>query len=136
MSDCIFCKIIKGELPAEKVFEDDKVLAFLDIHPVTKGHTLLVPKEHYPDLISTPKEVVAEVVSYVPQIAGGLIKGLGATGLNLGSNNGRAAGQIIFHLHFHLIPRYTDDGLRMWGSRDYQAGEIEEIAEKIRNSFH
>lgn len=132
--ECIFCKIIKGELPCAKIYETDKVLAFLDISPVNKGHTLVVTKEHYDNSLETPDELLAEIVKVVKKIALAQKQVLGAEGVNFGINNGAAAGQIIFHTHWHVIPRFSDDGLKLWGSKNYESDkERDEIAERIKN---
>jgi histidine triad (HIT) family protein len=136
MPDCIFCKIISGEIPSAKVYEDDVVIAFLDIHPITQGHTLVMPKTHHADLLEVPQDVLQAAVARIPKIARAVMAGVGATSFNVGVNSGKASGQIIFHLHFHIIPRGgRDDNLKPWGSREYQTGQIEEIAEKIRQKF-
>ena len=101
--DCIFCKIITGELPATKVYEDNDCLAFLDIYPVNPGHTLLIPKQHYDDLLSTPSEVVGKLYQAAQKVARGVMVGLGADAFNLGLNNGRAAGQVVFQLTYILF---------------------------------
>ncbi|MBX4204823.1 MAG: HIT family protein [Candidatus Doudnabacteria bacterium] len=105
MTDCIFCKIASGEIQTSKVFEDDKVVAFLDLHPKTAGHTLVVHKTHTKDLQNTPDEVLAELMSRIKLIAEKQMKVNNASGFNLSVNNGQSAGQEIFHLHFHIIPR-------------------------------
>ncbi|HEM4423583.1 TPA: HIT family protein [Streptococcus suis] len=112
MSDCIFCKIISGEIPASKVYEDGQVLAFLDITQVTKGHTLVVPKKHYRNVLDMDKKAAATLFSVVPTIARQLKEKLGASGLNIVNNNEEAAGQTVFHTHIHLLPRFNNqDGL-------------------------
>ena len=104
MDNCIFCKIISGEIPSSKVYEDDKVLAFLDISQATKGHTLVIPKEH----------VRETVFSRVPKIARAVQKATRAIGMNILNNNEEVAGQTVFHAHIHLVPRYgADDGIHM-----------------------
>ncbi|MBY4634175.1 HIT family protein [Streptococcus suis] len=114
MSDCIFCKIISGEIPASKVYEDDQVLAFLDISQVTKGHTLVVPKKHYRNVLDMDEEAAATLFSVVPTIARQLKEKLGASGLNIVNNNEEAAGQTVFHTHIHLLPRFNNqDGLNI-----------------------
>ena len=132
MGDCIFCKIIRGELPATKVYEDEQCVAFLDIHPTAPGHTLVVPKTHGEDLLGCAPEAAASMIKAAQKIAPAIAKATGAEGFNLGVNNGRAAGQIIFHLHMHIIPRRSDDGLKSWGHRDYAEGEMVRIADQIR----
>lgn len=133
MTDCIFCKIIKGEMSCNKIYEDDKVLAFLDRAPVNKGHTLVVPKEHYEDIQTIPENLLCGVISAVKKIAPVVIKVMGADSFNLSVNNGREAGQVISHLHFHIMPRFKNDGLEPWPSKIYQDKEAEEITNKIRN---
>ena len=132
MADCIFCKVVSGELPSTKVYEDERCLAFLDIRPVTKGHTLVVPKQHTVDIASADAEVMADVARVLPKIARAVVAGVGAQGFNCSTNNGAVAGQIIFHLHFHIIPRFSDDGLRMWSHGNYAEGEQEQVGEAIR----
>ncbi|WP_125702882.1 HIT family protein [Lacticaseibacillus daqingensis] len=111
MTDCIFCKIIAGDIPSVKVYEDDAVLAFLDISQATKGHTLLVPKQHVADLFAYDADLAATVFSRLPKIARAIQASDPAIqGLNVLNNNGEVAYQSVFHSHIHLIPRYgTDD---------------------------
>lgn len=112
MSDCIFCKIVAGEIPASKVYEDDQVLAFLDITQVTKGHTLVIPKKHYRNVLEMDAEAAGQVFSVVLALARHLKEKLGASGLNIVNNNEEAAGQTVFHTHIHLLPRFDKkDGL-------------------------
>jgi len=129
--DCIFCKIIKGEIPAAKIYEDNNFLAFLDISPVNKGHTLVVPKEHYENLMETPDELVRDLWVVVKKVALAVKKTVKADGLNFCANNGQAAGQIIFHTHIHVIPRFTSDHFKNWPNQKYNNGEIEKVAEEI-----
>jgi len=135
MENCIFCKIIAGELPCSKVYEDEQVVAFLDIHPTRPGHTLVVPKVHCDDLLGCEMAVVLHMMAAVQKVAKAVVAATGAEGFNLGVNNGRAAGQIIFHLHMHVIPRHQNDGLRLWGHKDYKEGEMAVLADKIRTSL-
>lgn len=135
MSDCIFCKIIAGELPCSKVYEDEHVVAFLDIHPTAPGHTLVVPKAHCDDVVGCNPDVFAHMTKAAQKVAPAVVKATGAEGFNLGVNNGAAAGQVIFHLHLHVIPRNVGDGLQMWGAKEYQEGEMMQIAEKIRKAL-
>ncbi|HEM3701814.1 TPA: HIT family protein [Streptococcus suis] len=112
MSDCIFCKIVAGEIPASKVYEDDHVLAFLDITQVTKGHTLVIPKKHYRNVLDMDAETAGQVFSVVPALARQLKEKLAASGLNIVNNNEEVAGQTVFHTHIHLLPRFDkNDGL-------------------------
>jgi histidine triad (HIT) family protein len=106
MSDCIFCKIVNGDIPAAKVFENEHALAFLDISQVTKGHTLVIPKVHKENLFELTPDIAKNLFESVPAIAKALKKEYQPLGLNLVNNNGDAAGQTVFHFHVHLIPRY------------------------------
>lgn len=107
MNDCIFCKIIKGEIPCFKIFEDDHAFVFLDINPIERGHTLVIPKFHAKELFFLPPEELAGVMPAIQRTATLLKKKLGCDGLALSQLNGEAAGQTVFHVHFHLIPRYA-----------------------------
>src|SRR3989338_4899982 len=118
MNDCLFCKIIAGELPSHKVFENDKTFAFLDIHPVNPGHTLVIPKNHSRDMEEATLEDVCNVMATIHRIAPGIMKAVGAEGYNVGLNNGRDAGQVVPHLHFHIMPRFAGDGHHLWHGKD------------------
>lgn len=132
-SDCLFCQLTAHEIPSHGVYEDDMLYAFLDIHPVSKGHTLIVPKTHSRDVCDTTPEILAAVATTIPKIARALLAVIGAPAFNIGVNNGAAAGQIIFHQHWHLIPRWDGDGLKNWPQRESMAmEEMQAIAEKIR----
>ncbi|MBQ1511947.1 MAG: HIT family protein [Erysipelotrichaceae bacterium] len=106
---CVFCEIIKGNIPSAKVYEDDKTLAILDISQTTKGHTLVLPKQHYENLLEIPAEELAELIVKVQKIAANNVAKLGAKGFNLLVNTGAVAGQSVPHLHFHIIPRYDEN---------------------------
>lgn len=108
-SNCIFCKIANGEIPSTTLYEDEDFRVILDLGPATRGHALLLPKEHYKDLFDLDDEVAAKVLVRAKRIAGRIRTGLKADGMNLVQNNGEAAGQTVFHFHMHLIPRYQDD---------------------------
>lgn len=129
---CIFCQIVKGEIPSEKIYENDRVLAFLDINPVNKGHTLVIPKAHYENLESIPDYLFGELAMTTQRLVQAVKKGVKAEAINLGLNDGKVAGQVIPHLHFHLIPRFKDDGLVPWPSKKYKKGEMEKTAKAIR----
>lgn len=131
MESCIFCKIINGELPATKVYEDNDVLGFLDIKPVNPGHTLVIPKKHFTNIHDMPDALVAKVSVAAKKIADAILK-LGAKGVNIGMNNGAAAGQIVFHAHIHVMPRYGKDTFSLWVGREYDGNEREQVARKIR----
>ena len=135
MNDCIFCKIIDGTVPSWKVYEDEHTLAFLDLYPSSKGHALVVPKKHCADFLSADKECLAPVLEVTQKIARAVIDGTGAAGCNISTNNGKAAGQLIFHLHWHVIPRFEGDGLAMWPQAPYADGEAEQTAQKIKTAF-
>lgn len=137
MSDCIFCKIIKGEIPSNKVYEDDEVLAFLDIGPINKGHCLNIPKEHYDNLVELPEDLAEQVMRVVKKVAPSVLEITQADGFNVGLNNGEAAGQVVMHAHFHIIPRLNDDGLEHWPRQEYTDGEErEEIARSISDLIY
>jgi histidine triad (HIT) family protein len=132
MDDCIFCKIIKGDIPSNKVYEDDNVFAFLDITPVNLGHTLVIPKKHFTNIYETPEDILIHVMKAVKSISKATKTALGADGVNIIMNNDAGAGQIIMHSHVHVIPRFNNDGFSHWhGKRGYLDGEASEIAKKI-----
>ncbi|MBL4955109.1 HIT family protein [Neobacillus sp. OS1-32] len=135
MSDCIFCKIVKGEIPAAKVFENEHVLAFMDISQVTKGHTLVIPKVHKENLFELTPEMASNIFEVVPKIANALKTEFNPIGLNAVNNNGEKAGQSVFHFHLHLIPRYgSGDGFgAVWKNNqsDYTAEKLAEMAAGI-----
>lgn len=135
MSDCIFCKIINGEIPSTKVFENEHVLAFLDISQVTKGHTLVIPKVHKENLFALTPEIAKELFSVVPEIARAIKQEFNPIGLNSLNNNGEAAGQSVFHFHMHLIPRYGEgDGFgAVWKTHtsEYTPEDLKTIADSI-----
>ncbi|MEN2767713.1 HIT family protein [Ornithinibacillus xuwenensis] len=133
--NCIFCKIIAGEIPSAKVYEDEDVYAFLDISQVTKGHTLVIPKTHTKNIYETPSEVASSLFARVPKIANAIKAAFQPSGMNLLNNNEPAADQSVFHLHIHLIPRYGEgDGYSAnWTvhSESYQQEELQQIANNI-----
>ena len=132
MNNCIFCKISKKEIPCARVYEDENVLAFLDISPVNVGHTLVIPKKHYINIYETPEEILLEMMKVVKKISQAIKDGLFADGINIAINNDPAAGQVVFHSHIHIIPRVANDGFELWHSkRPYQKGEKEAVTKKI-----
>lgn len=134
---CLFCDIAKGEIPCHKIYEDTNFLAFLDIHPVNLGHTLIIPKAHAKDLFDLPSETLTLIGPIIQKVAQAVKLGTGADGLNLGMNNGAKAGQIIEHAHLHLIPRFAGDGLKSWPSKDtYQPADFEQTKTRILNSLN
>ena len=131
--NCLFCKIVTGQIPAVKIYEDKDVLAFLDIGPISDGHTLVIPKKHFEKLHDCPPEVLSKVSSNLGRIAGAVAAAMNCDGYNLLCNNGRASGQLVEHLHFHIIPRKTGDGVfDKWPHYKYPEGKIEKIAAEIR----
>ena len=133
MDGCVFCKMVAGEIPVTKIYEDEVVLAFLDIGPISDGHTLVIPKTHSPQVHACDPEVLSAVAARLGRIAGAVVAAMGVEGYNVLVNNGSAAGQVVDHLHFHIIPRKMGDRvLSGWPSYKYKAGQIEEIAGRIR----
>ena len=135
MNDCLFCKIVEGNVPANKVYETDKVLAFLDITPVNEGHTLLIPKAHYENLFEIPDDLLSTIAIELKHVGSAVQKATNSGGINIAMNNREAAGQIIPHAHFHIIPRYLADGHQLMHGRKYAPGRIEAVAEKIKKEI-
>ena len=134
---CVFCRIVKGEIPAHKVYEDEHVVAFLDIYPINPGHTLIVPKEHYERLEDVPPEVLAAMMRAAARLAPAVLRATGAEGYNLVVNVGRAAGQEIMHVHLHLIPRRSGDGCKIMACQRSKPSdeELAKVAEAIRREL-
>lgn len=130
-NDCIFCAIAAGEIPSFKVYEDDLVLAYLDINPFSKGHTLVIPKAHTTGLLDTPDETLAAVIARVKKVAAHLKQALLCDGFNILQNNGVAAGQTVMHVHFHIVPRYGNEQL-LFENHKGDLDELKALAEKIR----
>ena len=131
MDDCIFCKIVSGSIPSTTILSGDKIIAFLDIQPVNKGHVLVVPKEHAETLLDVPENTLRDMIVAAKKIGKSFRKGLKADGFNVSMNNFAAAGQAVFHAHLHVIPRYEGDGLQHWPAKTYDEGEIDQYREKI-----
>jgi histidine triad (HIT) family protein len=118
--DCIFCKLVAGEIPSTKVYEDEHTLAFMDISPLIEGHTLVIPKAHHDPITNTPIDVLSRCMAVAKRVAQAQINALGADGVNLHQANGAAAGQVVPHLHFHVIPRFKNDGHHWnWTHKEY-----------------
>lgn len=133
MDGCLFCKMVEGEVPVTKVYEDEAVLAFLDIGPISDGHTLVIPKQHCTRLHECDPEVLAGVSARLGKVAEAVAAAMDADGYNVLSNNGAAAGQVVEHLHFHVIPRRIGDRVfTRWPSYEYKKGQMEDIAARIR----
>ena len=130
-NDCIFCAIADGEIPSFKVYEDDLVLAYLDINPFSKGHTLVIPKKHSKGLLDTDDETLAAVIARVKQVAAHVAAKLGCDGFNILQNNGAAAGQTVRHVHFHIIPRWSGDPL-VFENHPGDMEALKALAEEIR----
>jgi len=136
--DCIFCKIVKGEIDSAKIWEDDDILVFLDINPVTKGHCLVVSKKHFENIFDIDEEILKKIIIVSKSVSLKIKNSLGADGIRFSQSNGKIAGQVIFHFHLHIIPRYQDDGLLMnnWGNESPPKANIEDLkslAEKINS---
>ena len=131
---CIFCKIVKGDIPCAKIFEDDCVLSFLDIAPANKGHALIITKNHYETLLDMPDECLNDLMVKAKKIARAMHSALANEGFNILMNNGKAAGQLVSHAHVHIMPRFKGDGIDLnWRSRKYKDKEIDEFKEKIKS---
>jgi len=131
--DCVFCDIIHHKLPAEILFENEKVIAILDINPIHHGHALVIPRTHCTDFLSIPEADLHDVLHVSQIIARALVKSLDLEGFNVFSNNGRIAGQSVFHFHMHITPRYPDDNIRfVLQLKTYTHAAMAEYARKIR----
>lgn len=136
MEDCIFCKILKGELPSCKLYEDEHCIVILDIFPVSHGHSLIISKKHFDTLLDAPYDTVCRLLEPVKKTAAAVVKATKSDGFNLIQNNHRAAGQLIPHLHFHVIPRKAGDGLTFhWKQSKYPEGEMDKIADAISKNL-
>jgi histidine triad (HIT) family protein len=133
-NSCIFCSIIAGELPVAKIYEDSNLLVLMDKYPINIGHTLVIPKMHYDNILLMPHEEVGRLYSFVPIIAKAVVSAVNADGFNVGQNNGRAANQIVPHVHIHIIPRFKDDSPDgKWPNRHVSRyEELFNIAQKIK----
>jgi histidine triad (HIT) family protein len=130
--DCLFCKIVAGEIPSTRIYEDDRTVAFMDINPATRGHLLVVPREHARDVLSIDPDDLTAVALAAQRIAALVPDRLGADGVNLLNSCGRAAWQTVFHFHVHVIPRYAGDPLRLpWTPEPGDRGEIAEAARAL-----
>lgn len=135
--DCIFCQIINGDIPSAKVYEDEHVYAFLDISQVTKGHTLVIPKTHTRNIYDTPGDVAKELFERIPQLARAIKMTYQPDGMNILNNNEKAASQTVFHLHFHLIPRYleSDNSFNFTWENNTDHYTLEDL-QNIANDIH
>lgn len=135
MTDCLFCKIIAGEIHSERILETDRAVAFLDIYPTNPGHVLVVPKTHTDDLIDASADDLKDVIVTAQRIGRALQHTELAHGFNVIQNNGREAGQVIHHLHVHVVPRLETDGLKHWPGHAYEDGEMARVAAEIRSAI-
>ncbi|MBO5199374.1 MAG: HIT family protein [Lachnospiraceae bacterium] len=132
--NCIFCKIAAGEIPSATIYEDEVCRVILDIAPAAKGHAILLPKKHFANIFEIDKETAGSILYTASRVAAAMKEALGCDGINLLQNNGPAAGQTVFHLHIHIIPRFENDGLLpTWEQGSYADGEAAEVAQKIQN---
>jgi len=134
--NCIFCKIIKGEIPAEKIYEDEYVIAMLDANPRAAGHTIVIPKIHVPTLFELPDDEIDPFFKAVKHVSRRIYKALHPAGLTMGLNHGEAGGQTVDHLHFHIIPRFEEDGGGSIQSvvNNPPERKLSEVAERIRRA--
>lgn len=132
--NCIFCKIANGEIPSKVLYEDDEFKVILDLGPATRGHALILPKNHYHNLYELPDDEAGKVMLLAKKMAARMTEKLKCDGFNLVQNNGEAAGQTVFHFHMHLIPRYKEDGQTLgWKPLEVSQEELEEIRDIIIN---
>ncbi len=133
MKECIFCKIVKGEIPSASLIENETVMSFLDINPVNHGHALVIPKKHVETLIEAEQAVLENCILTARQVAEAILGATGAEGFNILQNNGRCSGQVVPHLHFHVIPRWSDDGFSLgWRQGRYEDNELDSLLEDIK----
>ncbi|MBS5284011.1 MAG: HIT family protein [Clostridiales bacterium] len=134
--NCIFCKIAGGQIPSSTLYEDEQFRVILDLGPASKGHALILPKEHYADVCALDGEIAAKVLPLAARIGEAMKKSLGCAGFNLVQNNGRAAGQTVFHFHMHVIPRYEDGpDMVSWAPQSAAPEELQAVADRIRSNL-
>lgn len=130
--NCVFCQIIANQLPAVKIYEDSETFAFLNHHPVSPGHALVIPKDHFENVYTIPPELWARMNLVAQKISTAIRSSVDADGINIVMNNESAAGQVVFHGHIHIIPRHNDDGLKHWQGTPTEPDELEKVASKIK----
>lgn len=133
--DCIFCKIAAGEIPARTIYEDNEFRVILDASPASKGHALILPKEHYANIYEIDEEIIAKAAKLTKRLAAHMTETLGCDGFNIVQNNGEVAGQTVFHFHMHLIPRYKEmknDDILHWTHEALTDEEQDEICAKLQ----
>ena len=132
--DCIFCKIVKGEIPSYKIYEDDLVYVFLDINPIAEGHALVIPKKHYENIYDTPEKVLERINVIAKKMALLFQEKLGVNAVNVLNASGKEAQQSVFHLHYHIVPRFDDDGLDLWFHGTPKSGiDVGKVKESLLN---
>lgn len=133
MTDCIFCKITNGDIPSERVYEDENVVAFLDVTPAIDGHVLIVPKKHYINMFDVPEDILEDISKGIREVSAMMKENFKADGINVMNNSGEVAGQKVFHIHFHIFPRFDGDerALHLDGEKKLNP-DIKEIAKRIR----
>lgn len=135
MKDCVFCKIVARDIPADIVYEDDDSISFLDIRPVNPGHALVIPKRHFENLYELPSDLAGRLFQVAQRIAPAVRDVTGSDGINIGMDNGSAAGQEVFHAHIHVMPRRLDDGYALWHGKAATPDELAPISEKLREAL-
>lgn len=133
---CLFCKLVQGEIPSARVLETDQAVVFLDINPVNAGHILLLPRAHYPALADLPEAIAAHAASLLPRLCRAVQAATGSDGLNVIVNNGRAAGQTIDHVHWHIVPRFHNDAVHWpWPHSQYAGDELSQMQLRIQRAL-
>ena len=128
MDDCVFCKIVKGEIPCHKVYEDDSVLAFLDIYPKAKGHILVIPKKHFENIYEIEESSLRDVISVVKKMSLLVKEKLGVKSVNVLNASGKEAQQSVFHIHFHVLPRTKEDSLNVFHSdKEFEKPDLDDL---------
>jgi len=137
ITPCVFCKIVAGEIPSTRLYEDEDTLVFMDIAPIIQGHALVIPKRHYDPLTATPVPVLQALIAVIRAVAQAQTQALKADGINVMQANGAAAGQVVPHLHFHVIPRFNTDGHSWnWNPRSYSdPADMRQLADTIRQAW-
>ncbi len=136
MTGCIFCKIVSGEMPCYKVYEDSKCLAFMDIFPKNEGHTLVIPKKHYEIITDAPDDVIKDVIVITKKLAKAVKEATNCDGFVISNNNGKHGGQEVPHIHFHIIPRFKEDGLKYtWPAKKFSEDQFRHSAARIKSKL-
>jgi histidine triad (HIT) family protein len=133
--NCLFCRIVSGKVPSAKVYEDERIIAFLDISPVNEGHTLVVPKSHSRNMLEDNIDDLKAIMQAVQYVAKAVMQATGAGGFNLMVNTNREAGQVVYHTHFHIVPRHENDGFKHWPGKNMSESQLETVKNKIVESL-